>query len=174
MACLREMLEERETAEPALYAIKGCCEMLGGRAEPFMVPFLPKVLHLVADKKSQAVRTAASETGPAIIDIVVPHATRNVQSLLFAGISEDNWHTKLLALRLLGQFADRKCLVVCVCEARQVPCVVRAASLSGVNLFVLTPLPTFSGSEIPFSRTLYQVPCSALVLISFNFDRLPW
>ncbi len=32
---------------------------------------------------------------------------------------EDNWHTKLLALRLLGQFAER--------------------------------------SQIPFSRTLYQV-----------------
>ena len=59
------------------------------------------------------------ETGPAIIDIVVPHATYNIQSMLFAGIAEDNWHTKLLSLRLLGQFADR--------------------------------------SEVPFSRTLYQV-----------------
>ena len=39
--------------------------------------------------------------------------------MLFAGIAEDNWHTKLLSLRLLGQFADR--------------------------------------SEVPFSRTLYQV-----------------
>jgi elongation factor 3 len=104
---IREMLDARQSAEGALYAIKGCCELLGGRVEPFMVPFLPMVLHLVADKKSLAVRTAASETAPAIIDIVVPHATRNVQDLLFAGIAEDNWHTKLLSLRLLGQFADR-------------------------------------------------------------------
>lgn len=42
-----------------------------------------------------------------MIDIVVPHAARNVEKLLFAGIAEDNWHTKLLSLRLLGQFADR-------------------------------------------------------------------
>ncbi len=190
--------------------------VLGGKAEPFVVPFLPRVLQHVADKKSLALRNAASETGlrcclaavlllyccftaallllyccddadeksqalrnaasetgpalvkhvleyqhacftstkvlagpgpaiidltcaallllyccftaalllrhetgPAIIDIVVPHATYNIQSMLFAGIAEDNWHTKLLSLRLLGQFADR--------------------------------------SEVPFSRTLYQV-----------------
>ena len=107
VAGIRALLDVRETAEPALYAIKGCCELLGGKVEPFMVPFLGHVLRLVADKKSLGVRTAASETGPAIIDIVVPHATRNVQDILFAGIAEDNWHTKLLSLRLLGQFAER-------------------------------------------------------------------
>ena len=107
VAGIRALLDARETAEPALYAIKGCCELLGGKVEPFMVPFLGHVLRLVADKKSLGVRTAASETGPAIIDIVVPHATRNVQDILFAGIAEDNWHTKLLSLRLLGQFAER-------------------------------------------------------------------
>jgi len=107
VSSLRTMLLSRQTAEGALYGIKGCCELLGGRAEPFMLPFLPNVLHLVADKKSHGLCTAASETGPAIIDIVVPHATRNVETLLFAGIAEDNWHTKLLSLRLLGQFADR-------------------------------------------------------------------
>ena len=106
---LKAMLGDRATSEAALRAITAFCQIMTFKAEPFMVPFLPKVLHLVADKKSQAVRAAASETGPAIIDIVVPHATKNVQSLLFAGISEDNWHTKLLALRLLGQFADREC-----------------------------------------------------------------
>jgi hypothetical protein len=52
-----------------------------------MVPFLPSVLHHVADKKMNAVRMAAGETGPAIIDIVVPHATSNVQPMLFAGIA---------------------------------------------------------------------------------------
>jgi len=107
VSSLRKMLQLRHTAEGALYGIKGCCELLGGKAEPFMLPFLPNVLHLVADKKSQGLRTAALETGPAMIDIVVPHAARNVEKLLFAGIAEDNWHTKLLSLRLLGQFADR-------------------------------------------------------------------
>ena len=30
---IRTLLGARETAEPALYAIKGCCEVLGGKAE---------------------------------------------------------------------------------------------------------------------------------------------
>jgi len=63
VSSLRKMLQLRHTAEGALYGIKGCCELLGGKAEPFMLPFLPNVLHLVADKKSQGLRTAALETG---------------------------------------------------------------------------------------------------------------
>jgi len=63
VSSLRNMLQLRHTAEGALYGIKGCCELLGGKAEPFMLPFLPNVLHLVADKKSQGLRTAALETG---------------------------------------------------------------------------------------------------------------
>ena len=41
--------------------------VLGGKAEPFVVPFLPRVLQHVADKKSLALRNAASETGPALL-----------------------------------------------------------------------------------------------------------
>jgi elongation factor 3 len=116
---LQKMLGDRATSEPALFAIKYCSEIVGDRAEPFLIPFLPNVLTAVSDKKSKEVRDAAAEAGPALIKIANPHAVKNVQPFLFAGIAETNWQTKLLALQLLGLFAER--------------------------------------SNVPFSRTLYQV-----------------
>lgn len=41
---IRTLLGARETAEPALYAIKGCCEVLGGKAEVCQVNCRPPFL----------------------------------------------------------------------------------------------------------------------------------
>ncbi|EKX36084.1 hypothetical protein GUITHDRAFT_155320 [Guillardia theta CCMP2712] len=104
---LHKLIEDRSTAEPALYAIKGCAEAVGAKAEPFLVPFLAPVLSCVADKKKAEVRAAAEAAGPAIIEIVCPQAIKNVQGMLFAGIAETNWQTKMWSLRLLGQLAEK-------------------------------------------------------------------
>jgi len=104
---LKKMLGDRDTSEAALRAISSICDNVGGRAEPFMVPFLPNVLSAVADKKSKEVRDAAEDAGVAIICICSVQASKNLQSFLFAGIAETNWQTKMWSLRLLGQFAEQ-------------------------------------------------------------------
>jgi len=116
---LAKMVADRTTAEPALVAITCIADIVGVRAEPFILPFLPNILSAVSDKKSKELREAAAAAGPAVIKIANPHAVKNVQPFLFAGIAETNWQTKLLSLQLLGMFAER--------------------------------------SNVPFSRTLYQV-----------------
>ena len=135
MTTFHKMLGDRATTEPALWCIKACAEVVGDRAEPFLMPFLPYILTAVSDKKSKETREAAAATGPALMKIANPHAVKNVQPFLFAAISETNWQTKLLGLQLLGMYAERSekpfsrtlyqvvpivsgvclCVFVCVC-----------------------------------------------------------
>jgi len=91
--------------EGALLILRALCEVLGKRAEPFVVPLLAPTLD-ECSSSSSGVRTAAEDTSKAIISLASPHATpRLICPVIFAAIQSTEWRVKVNALDRLSQLA---------------------------------------------------------------------
>lgn len=103
---ITDFLNNNDTKIVGLKLISILCKKQP-KIEPYVVDYLPKILELANDKKSSEVKIQASITGRDIINICSIYSTDKLQSHLFNGISNTNWQTKMLALELLGLFADK-------------------------------------------------------------------
>lgn len=90
--------------EGALLSLIQLSDTLGRAFEPFYLPLLPVILHLLADK-APAVRVAALAAGKALLTTLCPHATAMVLPILYNGIGGNRkWQTKegsYILLRLI-------------------------------------------------------------------------
>lgn len=97
LAGLTTSLEDSSPAgarEGALLSLIQLSDTLGRAFEPFFLPLLPVILHLLADK-ALPVRVAAIAAGRALLKTLSPHATAMVLPMLYDGIGGNRkWQTK--------------------------------------------------------------------------------
>ena len=72
--------------------------------EPYLIPLLPTVLALCADK-ARAVQLVAEQAGVALMGALNPVAVDGVLPLLFAEFDAHRWQTKLAAVQMLTAMA---------------------------------------------------------------------
>ncbi|KAF9568352.1 hypothetical protein EC968_002963 [Mortierella alpina] len=93
--------------EGALIGICALAEVIGRPIEPFMLPLLPMILDLYADK-GPVVQDAAARAAVAIMAIMPSQSAPIVLPILFQGIGGPGkkWQTKVGALQLLADLAN--------------------------------------------------------------------
>ncbi|KAF9408531.1 hypothetical protein BGZ94_002276, partial [Podila epigama] len=93
--------------EGALIGLCALAEVIGRPAEPFLVPMLPLILDLYADK-GVVVQDAAVRAAMSIMGIMPSQSAPIVLPILFQSISGTGkkWQTKVGALQLLADLAN--------------------------------------------------------------------
>ncbi|KAF9973522.1 hypothetical protein BGZ75_001166, partial [Mortierella antarctica] len=93
--------------EGALIGICALAEVIGRPIEPFLLPLLPMILDLYADK-GPVVQDAAARAAVAIMAIMPSQSAPIVLPILFQGIGGPGkkWQTKVGALQLLADLAN--------------------------------------------------------------------
>ncbi|KAJ3298427.1 hypothetical protein HK104_010757 [Borealophlyctis nickersoniae] len=90
--------------EGALLGIAGLARVLGRPAEPYLVPMLPMILDLYADKGAP-VQEAAENAALAISALPSQYATTILLPIFFEAMTR-KWQTRIGALQLLGKLAS--------------------------------------------------------------------
>jgi elongation factor 3 len=103
---LKTMMDDSKGLENGLVIIESLARICGSVVEPLIMPLLPYVLEAMSHKKNE-VRAFAEEAGPAMMTMMCAWAMKPVQKMLFEGIKNTKWQTKMWSLALLGQCAEK-------------------------------------------------------------------
>ncbi|KAF9969889.1 hypothetical protein BGZ65_011548, partial [Modicella reniformis] len=110
--------------EGALIGICALAEVIGQPSEPFLVPVLPMVLDLYADK-GPVVQDAAARAAVAIMGVMPSQSAPLVLPILFHNISGSGkkWQTKVGALQLLSDLSNASPIQVGIALPEIIPVV---------------------------------------------------
>ncbi|KAF9109536.1 hypothetical protein BGX27_007499 [Mortierella sp. AM989] len=110
--------------EGGLIGICALAEVIGRPAEPFLVPMLPTILDLYADK-GPVVQDAAARAAEAIMAIMPSQSAPMVLPVLFQNISGPGkkWQTKVGALQLLADLSNASPIQVGIALPEIIPIV---------------------------------------------------
>ncbi|KAF9404521.1 hypothetical protein BGZ94_004116, partial [Podila epigama] len=110
--------------EGALIGICAIADVLGRASEPFLLPLLPTVLDLYADK-GPVVQEAASRAAQAIMAVMPSQSTPLVLPILFQSIGGPGkkWQTKVGALQLLADLSNASPIQVGIALPEIIPIV---------------------------------------------------
>lgn len=110
--------------EGALIGICALADVLGRPSEPFLLPLLPTILDLYADK-GPVVQDAASRAALAIMAVMPSQSTPTVLPILFQSIGGPGkkWQTKVGALQLLADLSNASPIQVGIALPEIIPIV---------------------------------------------------
>ncbi|KAF9334626.1 hypothetical protein BG006_001809 [Podila minutissima] len=110
--------------EGALIGICALADVLGRPSEPFLLPLLPTILDLYADK-GPVVQDAASRAALAIMAVMPSQSTPTVLPMLFQSIGGPGkkWQTKVGALQLLADLSNASPIQVGIALPEIIPIV---------------------------------------------------
>lgn len=110
--------------EGALIGICALADVLGRPSEPFLLPLLPSILDLYADK-GPVVQDAASRAALAIMAVMPSQSTPTVLPVLFQSIAGPGkkWQTKVGALQLLADLSNASPIQVGIALPEIIPIV---------------------------------------------------
>lgn len=140
--------------EGALIGLCALAEVIGRPSEPFMLPLLPLILELYADK-GVVVQDAAARAAVAIMGIMPSQSAPIVLPILFQCISGPGkkWQTKVGALQLLADLSNASPIQVGIALPEIIPIVKDCLSDTKQEVAYLNPkrelFPIF-----PFSFSL--------------------
>ncbi|KAG0226516.1 P-loop containing nucleoside triphosphate hydrolase protein [Mortierella sp. GBAus27b] len=110
--------------EGALIGFCALAEVLGRPSEPFLLPFLPQILDLYADK-GPVVQDAAARAAQAIVANMPSQSAPLLLPILFQGIAGPGkkWQTKVGALQILADLSNASPIQVGIALPEIIPLV---------------------------------------------------
>eukprot|EP00056_Hartaetosiga_gracilis_P013902 m.234320 g.234320 ORF g.234320 m.234320 type:complete len:2626 (-) comp13915_c0_seq1:2636-10513(-) len=96
--------KKAEKRESALMALELMSVILGRKFEPYIVKLISHLLNCFGDAKRD-VRSAAKDTGKAIMSMLSGHGVKMVLPALIESLDSDSWRTKQGSAQMLGSMA---------------------------------------------------------------------